>query len=354
MRVLQLGPYPPPHGGVQTNLVAIRRFLLARGISCTIINLTRFRRSDADGVHYPKNARQVLSLLLRLPSDIVHLHIGGNLSRRLLWLALFCCLLPHRKAVLTFHSGGYPTSEAGRAAHPRSLRGLVMRRFDRVIAVNREIADLFHRLGLPPERVRLIPPHAILDDLPDTPLSAPLTAFFRQHKPVLVTVGLLEPEYDLSLQIVALGLVRERFPDAGLVIIGSGSLEAKLRGEIRHQLHADAILLCGDVPHPVTLRAIAESDVLLRTTWYDGDSISVREALHLGTPVIATDNGKRPEGVDLIPRADLAALRLAIDRRLTAPVALVAKSGGDEGSLQATLSLYRELMARCAPSGSGR
>jgi len=113
-------------------------------------------------------------------------------------------------------------------------------------------------------------------------------------------------------------------------------------------------LLCGDVPHPVTLRAIAESDVLLRTTWYDGDSISVREALHLGTPVIATDNGKRPEGVDLIPRADLAALRLAIDRRLTAPVALVAKSGGDEGSLQATLSLYRELMARCAPSGSGR
>ena len=28
MRVLQLGPYPPPHGGVQTNLVAIRAFLL--------------------------------------------------------------------------------------------------------------------------------------------------------------------------------------------------------------------------------------------------------------------------------------------------------------------------------------
>jgi len=24
MRVLQLGPYPPPHGGVQSNLVAIR------------------------------------------------------------------------------------------------------------------------------------------------------------------------------------------------------------------------------------------------------------------------------------------------------------------------------------------
>ena len=27
MRVVQLGPYPPPHGGVQTNLVAIREYL---------------------------------------------------------------------------------------------------------------------------------------------------------------------------------------------------------------------------------------------------------------------------------------------------------------------------------------
>ena len=27
MIILQMGPYPPPHGGVQTNLVAIRRYL---------------------------------------------------------------------------------------------------------------------------------------------------------------------------------------------------------------------------------------------------------------------------------------------------------------------------------------
>jgi len=48
-----MGPYPPPHGGVQTNLVAIRRFLLSRGIPCAVINLTRYRREDGDEIYYP-------------------------------------------------------------------------------------------------------------------------------------------------------------------------------------------------------------------------------------------------------------------------------------------------------------
>src|SRR5437879_6414495 len=122
MRVLQLGPYPPPHGGVQTNLVAIRRFLIGRGISCEAINLTRFRRPDADGVYYPKSALELARLLLRLRCDVLHLHIGGDLTARLLALSLFCCWLPGRKAALTFHSGGYPSSPQGRATGAGSLR----------------------------------------------------------------------------------------------------------------------------------------------------------------------------------------------------------------------------------------
>src|SRR5713101_4595496 len=118
MKVLLLGPYPPPHGGVQTNLVAIHRLLLRRQIPSAVINLTRYRQADTDQVFYPTSALQVFRLLLTLRYDIVHMHIGGNLATRLLALGLFCCLLPRCKTVLTFHSGGYPSSAAGKAAHP--------------------------------------------------------------------------------------------------------------------------------------------------------------------------------------------------------------------------------------------
>jgi glycosyltransferase involved in cell wall biosynthesis len=343
MTVLQIGPYPPPHGGIQTNLVAIRQYLLARQILCHVINVTRYRKADTDHVYYPKSWLQVLLLLLRLSYDVVHLHIGGSVTPRLLGLSLVCCLMPGAKSVLTFHSGGYPDSKGGRTARRWSLRGFVFRRFDKIITVNKRMVEMFHKFGVAKERIRLINPYSFPDTPPEAGLPEPIKSFIQSHRPILITVGGLEEEYDLPLQIEALEIIRERFPDAGLIIIGSGSLEAELRSKIASKESGEHVLLCGDVPHPLTLRAIAESDLFLRTTHYDGDSISIREAQHFGVPVIATDNGMRPEGVDLIPASDLCALSRAIEHRLTKGGHQESTDDG-EANLQAVLDLYRELI----------
>src|SRR6185503_5669590 len=172
----------------------------------------------------------------------------------------------------TFHSGGYPSSPAGRCARSRSLRGFIMRRFDSIIVVNAEISAMFERFGVPQSRIHLIPPHAE-PELNAGPLPAGLSEFVACHDPVLLTVGLLEPEYDLHLQIDVLRKVRERHPAAGLVIAGSGSLEAELRRHIQSKDYSRHIELYGDMAHEVTMRVMAASDVLLRTTRYDGDSV---------------------------------------------------------------------------------
>jgi glycosyltransferase involved in cell wall biosynthesis len=213
-----------------------------------------------------------------------------------------------------------------------------------VIGVNRELVALFERVGVSPNRIRLIHPHALSTQAPADSLLPQLEKFFETYKPVLTTVGLLEPEYDLPIQIEVLDLIHKRFPNAGLVIVGSGSLEEELRDRISSKPYAKDILLCGDVPHAVTLRAIAESDVFLRTTLYDGDSISVREALHIGVPVVATDNGMRPEGIHLVPSCDLAALHEAIEERLIQSNSRKSPGEADEHNLEAVLQVYRELM----------
>lgn len=353
MRILQMGPYPPPHGGVQTNLVAIRRYLRNRNIPCAVINTTRHRKPETDEVYYPKSPFQVVRLLARLRYDIIHLHLGGTVPLRVLGLAMLCCVMPRTRTVLTFHSGGYPESEEGRTARPRTLRGFVFRQFNRVIGVNQELVTLFLRFGVSPEKLRLIQPHALSVQMPAGELSPELQRFFDSHETILVTVGLLEPEYDLSLQIDALGKIRERFANVGLVIIGSGSLEQDLRKQIESKPYREDVLLCGDVPHAVTLRAIAESDLFLRTTLYDGDSVSVREALHLRIPVIATDNCMRPGGVHLIPASNIEALGQAIERQLSQSIssrreaderACEKEAPEKEENLEAVLDIYQELM----------
>jgi glycogen synthase len=345
MRILQLGPFPPPHGGVQTNLVAIRRFLLDRGIPCAVINITRHRKPDQDEVYYPASALQLIVLLLRLRYDIIHLHVGGILSQRVLRLGLVCTMLPARKTVFTFHSGGYPSMPEGRSTGANSFAGIVLRRFDRVIGVNQEIMDFFQKLRVSQDRVQLILPHAFLDEnLSGGLLPEPLETFMAQHRPVFISAGQLEPEYDLALQIRVLGSVREKFPQAGLVMLGQGTLERQLRGLIQSQDYAEHVLLYGDIAHAHAMQAIARASIMLRTTLYDGDAISVREALHLGTPVIATDNGMRPEGVHLIPKENPEGLRQAIEQVLSSKREVRPDPISDESNLEAVLRVYQELM----------
>jgi glycogen synthase len=345
LRVLLLGPYPPPHGGVEISLASLQDFLDGHQVCCEVINLTRHRKAEGRGVHYPASAMGVVRLVLQKKARIIHVHIGGNVTWRLLGLGLVCSLLPRRKLVLTLHSGGYPSSPAGKAARPLSLRGFLFRRFDGLIGVNQELVAMFINFGVPLEKIRLILPSALPAHVPDVALPETIRGFFEAHNPVLLTVSGLEPEYDLPLQIEALGSLRETRPDAGLLIIGAGSHESVIRDRIRAKPYAEHILLAGDVSHEVVLRIMSLSDVLLRTTLYDGDSIAVREALHFGLPVVATDNGMRPEGVILIPVSDQQALCQAIRCTLDKPAARQMSPGADVTNLNRVIEFYKHLLS---------
>ncbi|MGH9515741.1 MAG: glycosyltransferase family 4 protein [Terriglobales bacterium] len=345
MKILQLGPYPPPHGGVQTHVVALVDFLRRRGIGCDVVNLTRFKRASENGIYYPPNALAVAEHLLSHRYDFIHLHIGGRIWARQLALALTCAALPHTKLVFTFHSGGYPSSPEGRSAHAGTLRAFVLRRFDALIAVNEEIAEFFRTLGVDSERIHVISPYlGFAASAPGkSSLPAKVSDFMAAHTPVLLSVGGLEPQYDVSLQMKALGIIRTRHPKAGLLVAGSGSLDEVVRKECSLLPYAEHILLNGDLAHEATLQAMQSSDIMLRTTWYDGDAISVREALHFGVPVIASDNGMRPEGTNLIPVRDLQALVAMVEKILKSPPARVPILSESNRNLEKVLAIYEGL-----------
>jgi glycosyltransferase involved in cell wall biosynthesis len=344
MKVLQLGPYPPPYGGVQTNLVAIRSLLRKRGIPCAVINVTRHRKPEADDVYYPSNAAGLLKLLAKLNYNIVHYHFGGMLTWRVLAVAAACTARSSAKSVMTFHSGGFPSMDDGKRLRASSPAAFVLRRFDGMIAVNAEIFGFLQRLGVAEPRLRLISPYSFAHERP-APLPKTLADFFQTHGPVMISAGQLEPEYDLGIQIEALHQLRHKFPKAGLVFLGSGSIEVDLRRKIEALDCREHVLLAGDVPHESALEAISRARLMLRTSLYDGDSISVREALQLGTPVIATDTGMRPPAVTLVPKSDLSALGKAIESVLAYPRKPCLAPQNDESNVQAVLDFYQELLS---------
>jgi glycosyltransferase involved in cell wall biosynthesis len=140
--------------------------------------------------------------------------------------------------------------------------------------------------------------------------------------------------------------VRLRLPKAGLIIVGAGSLEADLRNRIAQKPYAEHVLLYGDLPHALTLRLMLEAAALLRTTLYDGDSVSVREALYIGTPVIATDNGMRPPGVRLIPVSSRERLRDAIFEVVEGGGPRQVPTGDGQENVRQVVAFYEEIVTR--------
>jgi glycosyltransferase involved in cell wall biosynthesis len=341
MTVLQFGVFPPPDGGVQSNVKDIRDYLRRHGIRCGVVHLSRHRQADHDDVFYPKTPLAVVKIAFSFPADIFHFHLGGQITKELLGLYGVGTCVPGCRKVLTFHSGGYPSSPDAQRSHP--LRNFVFRRFDRVIAVNQQIVEMFLGYGVAREKLRLIPPYALPSEPPPAEIPESIRAFLRDHSPLLLAVCLLEPEYDLPLQIEAMERILHNHPRAGLLIVGAGSLEGDLRALIASKSWSQSILLCGNVARPATMNIMARSDLLVRTTWYDGDAVSIREALHFSLPVVASDNGMRPAGITLIPPRDIDALESAILRRLDEPKPPRVPKPPVEENLKAILDLYREI-----------
>lgn len=345
MHILQLGPYPPPRGGVWTNMEAIQDKLLENGHRSSVISITKSESlRDEENVYHPRSSFDLLKLIFSLKYDVLHLHIGGGLPLRVQFLILFCGLFTRGKAVLTFHSGGYPISEEGRSVGYWTFRGFIFRRFDQIIVVNSAMREMFEKFGINGRKIQLIYPFSLSEPKSGVDVPKKFENFWKRLDRVLITSGLFESDYDLPLQINALADVVEKYPRTGLVVLGSGSLREDVEELILTKHYRANILLAGDTDRDVVLHLIERADLMLRTTIFDGDAISVREALFLGTPVIATDNGMRPDGVRLIPVGDGDALEKAIEQEFEnqekpAPA-------GEDGSdnIRKILSLYENLL----------
>src|SRR6185436_20225577 len=111
-------------------------------------------------------------------------------------------------------------------------------------------------------------------------------AIRERRRPLIAMAHHPSPIYGTAAMISAIGELAHRFPDVGLALFGPGEKPAGCNGLVEW---------LGELPHPQALAVIAKSDAFVRPTTVDGDAISVREALALGVPTVASDAAHRPQ-----------------------------------------------------------
>lgn len=138
----------------------------------------------------------------------------------------------------------------------------------------------------------------------------------------IVSVGRMDANKNQEMQLRAFARLKEKYPEYTLVIYGDGELRSYLEETAAKLGIAERVSMPGVVPD-VAAR-IGRASLFLLTSYSEGVSNALIEALALGLPVIATDvpSGGTEElmedGVNglVIPAGDTEALVCAMDRLL--------------------------------------
>ena len=221
-----------------------------------------------------------LPLLVRsIPrADVVHVFSASYWSFVLAPLpAVIVSRIFGRPVVLNYHSGEAP-DHLRRSGLARYTLGVV----DRNVVPSPFLQDVFADHGIEAQVI----PNTIDHE----------RFRFRERDPLrprLLSTRNFEPLYGIECTLRAFRRVQDRFPEATLTLVGSGSQDAALRG-LATDLGLRGVTFAGRVD-PAQIHAYYDAaDIYVQTPTIDNMPCSILEASAAGLPIVSTEAGGVP------------------------------------------------------------
>jgi glycosyltransferase involved in cell wall biosynthesis len=316
------------------------------GWTCEVLNIGERREEPLPGTHPVRGYLDFWKRLTKYARQgyLIHLFTNGHNFKS--WLSALACALAgcinQRRSLLVFGSGNLPTfiRESGPVA--RAVAKIAVRLSGQIVCRNDDMLEALLNLGANRSKVSIVSGYYGTFDQSDD-LPAGIQKFLGEHQPVLGAMATtLSPEYGIPLFLDAAERLHHQYPGLGVVLIG---IDEKDRTQLRIPDQVD-VCLAGALPNPVAMAVMNRLSVFVRPSFFDGDSRSVREALSLGIPVVASNTGLRPPGVKLFTTGDAAQMNAAMRETIEGadPIPPRQNTPAREDSVKQLLSLYDRLV----------
>ncbi len=300
-KILLLGPFPPPVGGVSIHL---HRFLSRfKAENDHIINLVDLKRLKSHG---DDTGGLLLCIKSFFQADLIHIHLSSNIKL----VIAFISKVLGKKVVYTHHNS--------RVNSPL-LFGLLVRLCDRVILVNDREIDLDY-INKFINRVTVIP--AFIPPVKTFALPEAIRSRISQSSFIVSTNCSVKAEFN-GKDLYGFDIVIEAFSNFINSRGNSDSLLVLVDPSATSKSFIDKCLNNWPIPDKNLLivdynidfySLVKESNVIIRSARTDGDSLSVREGLFTGCTVLASDSTWRPNGVITYPTESAYDLSLLLRR----------------------------------------
>ncbi|MET0625400.1 MAG: glycosyltransferase [Pyrinomonadaceae bacterium] len=297
-KVVLLGPYPPPHGGVSIYANTLFERLKERGLRLWTYGDEEVR---APGVRFMKDKRrEIVPLLLREGSgariaDCTHFLLEYPSALVPVWVML--------KRLLGFewvkivHDGSLPSRHARFGVARRALFSLSARSVTEFVVVSAELERwLRDEVGVrqPVTLVGSLLPVPYRDEEGALPAEVDegFSGALRRARRVC-SIGAFIPEYGFLHAAEAVErLRRETGEDIALVLLdGDFARDEAYRGEVLGD-GRPWITVLKNVPHPAVFKILKRCDAFVRGFGLESYGLSRVEAIWAGLPVVATRAGE--------------------------------------------------------------
>jgi glycosyltransferase involved in cell wall biosynthesis len=357
-------------GGADSQLLSAAQELRRRGHEIFIISMTPLGPMGLEarkvglfteslqmrrGLPDPRGLLRLARFVRSWRPDVVHSHMvhANLLARAVRFFA------PVPALVSTIHN----INEGGRArmAAYRLTNGLV----DHMTIVSEAAANRFVEDRIVPQRLlRVIPNGVNIDHYRNVPpeIRESLRRLLGLAGSfVWLAVGRFETAKDYPNMLRAFARVRERRPEAYLLLVGRGSLQEETETLVRELGIADSVRFLGvrsDIPE-----VMSAADAYVLSSAWEGMPMVLLEAAAAGLPTVATRVGGNHEVVRdgetgfLVPPSDDAALAEGMLKLMALPLS-ERRAMGDAGHhhvrshyglgrvAERWEELYREVLAR--------
>jgi len=341
--VLLVGSFPPPYGGQSVHIKQLFRHLRHRGFNAVVLNTGVNKEIEEEGiVNVTSSAGLLKNILSRGGSPVVHLHVSNISDFGKVLPVLTASRVKGLRWAVTLHSGNIEEKLGSLGSAGRLLVRMALREIDRVVCVN-EVITKAMALWTNPEKLVLIPAFGLRPSSAE--LSPAVDSFITSHSPLISCTGFYEEIYGFDLAVTGIAELRKKFKDIGLILMGDRRGSEECEAMIRGYGLADNVFLAGNVEHDECLAIMKRSTLFLRPTTYDGDAISVREALALGVPVVASSTEFRPDGVETFTVGDLGEMMEKIEKAIESDGAPPGEPIEETANLDRIIEVYEELLA---------
>jgi glycosyltransferase involved in cell wall biosynthesis len=279
--------------------------------------------------------REVRRELIDFRPDVVVAHFALYVWPALRWLR-------DHPLVVQFHGPWYAearTQGAGRLSTWARFRmeRAVYRRANRLVTLSGAFKELLIRdFGVDESRIAVVRGGVDLVkfDIPQTVDEARQQLGWPRNRPIVLSVRRLVRRMGLENLIDASRAVRDKAPDALILIAGVGPLQTELQERIDGASLHDHVRLLGYLPEaqlPLAYRAA--NITVVPSVALEGFGLVAAESLAAGTPAVVTNVGGLPEVVKPL-RASLVALDCGSDALAETIIAALKGTSHPPGSAE--------------------